>query len=82
MIGGVTYEKIDDAGLHIRKDGQLRVLPVDTVVLCTGQLSQQKLWQELKDAGRSPHLIGGAFAATELDAKKAVRQAAELAAVL
>jgi 2,4-dienoyl-CoA reductase (NADPH2) len=82
MIGGITYEKIDDAGLHIHKDGKNRILEVDTIVLCTGQLSRQELWRELKEAGRSVHLIGGALEAAELDAKKAVRQAAELAAIL
>jgi 2,4-dienoyl-CoA reductase (NADPH2) len=82
MIGGVTYEKIDDKGLHLLKDGKPVLLEVDTVVLCTGQLSRQELWGELKAAGLSVHLIGGAQHAGELDAKRAIRQAAELAAII
>jgi 2,4-dienoyl-CoA reductase (NADPH2) len=30
MLSGVTYERIDDAGLHIVVDGQPQCLPVDT----------------------------------------------------
>ena len=80
MIGGVTYEKIDDKGLHILVDDTPRLLEVDTVVICSGQLSQQELAKDLKAAGKTVHLIGGAKHAGELDAKKAIRDAAELAA--
>ena len=78
-IGGVTYTKIDDLGLHIRVDNKDRLLDVDTVVLCSGQLSQQELYGELKSGGQNVHLIGGAKHAAELDAKRAIRDAAELA---
>jgi len=80
MIGGVQYIKIDDQGLHIDEAGQTRILEVDNIVICTGQESQKSLHQGLTDAGLSVHLIGGADYAGELDAKRAIRQAAELAA--
>jgi len=80
MLGGVEYVKIDDAGLHIIENGQPRLLEVDNVVICTGQESEKSLHQGLESAGLSVHLIGGADYAGELDAKRAIRQAAELAA--
>ncbi len=80
MIGGVSYEKIDDQGLHIKVDDHHRLLEVDTVVICSGQLSRQELFSDLQAAGKSVHLIGGARHAGELDAKRAIRDAAELAA--
>jgi len=80
MIGGVEYVKIDDTGLHIKENGEPRLLEVDNVVICTGQESEKSLHQGLETAGVSVHLIGGADFAGELDAKRAIRQAAELAA--
>ncbi|WP_240137002.1 NADPH-dependent 2,4-dienoyl-CoA reductase [Streptomyces sp. MUM 178J] len=82
MTAGATYERIDDEGLHLTVDGEQRVLPVDTVVLCTGQEPQRTLYQELTAAGRTPHLIGGADVAAELDAKRAIDQGTRLAAAL
>ncbi|CAM5614815.1 NADPH-dependent 2,4-dienoyl-CoA reductase OS=Streptomyces alboniger OX=132473 GN=CP975_03890 PE=4 SV=1 [Streptomyces alboniger] len=82
MVAGVTYDLIDDAGLHITVDGVSSVLPVDTVVLCTGQEPRRGLYEELLAAGRSVHLIGGADVAAELDAKRAIKQGTELAAAL
>ncbi|MEL7149111.1 MAG: NADPH-dependent 2,4-dienoyl-CoA reductase [Pseudomonadota bacterium] len=83
MIGGVTYERIDDDGLHItRQDGTQEVVSCDTVVLCAGQLSERTLADELQAAGIEPHVIGGADVAAELDAKRAIDQGARLAAVL
>jgi 2,4-dienoyl-CoA reductase (NADPH2) len=82
MVPGVGYDRIDDAGLHITLDGGSRVLEVDTVVLCTGQEPRRDLYEELVAAGRTPHLIGGADVAAELDAKRAIKQGTELAAAL
>ncbi len=81
MIGGVTYQKVDDAGLHlVRQDGTAEVVPVDTVVLCAGQVSERSLADALEEAGISVHVIGGADLAAELDAKRAIDQGARLAA--
>ncbi|MEU8586053.1 NADPH-dependent 2,4-dienoyl-CoA reductase [Streptomyces sp. NPDC048664] len=82
MVPGVTYDRIDDAGLHISVDGVSRLLEVDTVVLCTGQEPTRGLYEDLLAAGRTPHLIGGADVAAELDAKRAIKQGTELAAAL
>ncbi|HJW34783.1 MAG TPA: NADPH-dependent 2,4-dienoyl-CoA reductase [Holophagaceae bacterium] len=82
MLSGVTYERIDDRGLWIKDSGasEARCLEVDTVVNCAGQLSNRDLLAPLQAAGRPVHLIGGADLASELDAKRAIRQGAELAA--
>ncbi|WP_329436463.1 MULTISPECIES: NADPH-dependent 2,4-dienoyl-CoA reductase [unclassified Streptomyces] len=82
MVAGVTYDRIDDAGLHVTVDGNSTVIPVDTVVLCTGQDPARGLYDDLLAAGREAHLIGGADVAAELDAKRAIRQGTELAAAL
>ena len=82
MLAGVHYEKIDDAGLHIRIQGQPIVLDVDHVVICAGQESYAPLYETLQAAGQSVHLIGGAKLAGELDAKRAILQGAQLAAVV
>jgi 2,4-dienoyl-CoA reductase (NADPH2) len=58
------------------------VIPVDTVVLCTGQEPNRSLYEELREAGLSAHIIGGADLAAELDAKRAIRQGTELGATL
>ncbi|MGR3505801.1 MAG: FAD-dependent oxidoreductase [Paracoccaceae bacterium] len=85
MIGGVNYERIDDAGLHI-SFGEGRenpvVIPAETVVLCAGQLSERSLADALADRGVSVHVIGGADVAAELDAKRAIDQGTRLAAAL
>jgi 2,4-dienoyl-CoA reductase (NADPH2) len=80
MIGGVSYERIDDAGLHIMVKGEPRTLAVEHVVICAGQEPLRALQTPLEAAGMKVHLIGGAHTAGELDAKRAIRQAAELAA--
>ncbi|MDC8756760.1 NADPH-dependent 2,4-dienoyl-CoA reductase [Janthinobacterium fluminis] len=80
MTPAVSYHKIDDAGLHISVDGEARVLAVDNVVLCAGQEPLRELYEELRGAGCVVHLIGGADAAAELDAKRAINQGVRLAA--
>ncbi len=79
MLNGVSYRKIDDAGLHIRVDDKDMLIPADTVVLCAGQNPQRELQAELIEQGCTVHLIGGADQAVELDAKRAIKQGTELA---
>lgn len=79
MLGGVRYDRIDDAGLHITIADQPQTLAVDTVVLCTGQEPRRDLLAPLQAAGHKVQLIGGADVAAELDAKRAIRQATLLA---
>ncbi|MFE7004702.1 FAD-dependent oxidoreductase [Streptomyces griseus] len=82
MIAGASYDLIDDEGIHLTVDGERRVLPVDTVVLCAGQEPRRDLYEELRAGAVPVHLIGGADVAAELDAKRAIHQGTELAAAL
>ncbi|MCM8640346.1 NADPH-dependent 2,4-dienoyl-CoA reductase [Accumulibacter sp.] len=82
MLSGVTYERIDDAGLHIVVDGQRQCLPVDHVVICAGQEPRRELEEGLRAAAVPLSLIGGADVANELDAKRAIDQGTRLAATL
>ncbi|RUP01681.1 MAG: NADPH-dependent 2,4-dienoyl-CoA reductase [Mycobacterium sp.] len=83
QLSGVRYERISDDGLHVSVGAdRTRLLPVDNVVLCAGQESVRDLEGELTRAGVPAHVIGGAAVATELDAKRAIRQGTELAARL
>ncbi len=82
MIAGASYDRIDDQGLHITVNDKQMVLEVDNVIICAGQESYTAMFDELKSSGKSVHLIGGAKEAGELDAKRAIRQGAELAAVI
>jgi 2,4-dienoyl-CoA reductase (NADPH2) len=79
MLAGVEYVKIDDAGLHIRLGAEEQVLPADSIVICAGQTSKRDLEAGLQEAGIAVSVIGGAFEAGELDAKRAIAQGTELA---
>ena len=95
QLNGVTYERVDDDGLHITIGGESHVLDVDHVVLCTGQESVRWLYDDMVTAGstasaeqdssrreRHAFLIGGADVAAELDAKRAIEQGTRVAASL
>ena len=85
MIAGVNYEGIDEKGLHItygEKREHPALIEADTIVLCTGQEPLRELQASLEAAGVKVHLVGGAFEAGELDAKRAINQASRLAAAL
>ncbi|MCB1312166.1 MAG: NADPH-dependent 2,4-dienoyl-CoA reductase [Sedimentitalea sp.] len=85
FVGGVNYERIDEQGLTV-SFGEARETPTlieaDTIVLCAGQLPERSLADALIARGRSPHVIGGADVAAELDAKRAIDQGTRLAATL
>jgi len=82
MLAGVSYDRIDDDGLHIEVDGQPRILEVDHIVVCAGQVERKDLFEPLQVEGINVHVIGGADVAAELDAKRAIDQGARLAAKL
>jgi len=83
MLAGVTYNKIDDQGIHITVGGEERLIPVDHVVVCAGQDSLTELMPpEGTTGGPRFHKIGGAALAAELDAKRAIKEGAELAVSL
>lgn len=82
MLSGVQYLRIDDEGLHIQVGEAKQCLPVDQVIICAGQEPLRELQAGLQAAGKPVHIIGGADVAAELDAKRAIRQGAELASVI
>ncbi|MEO8241322.1 MAG: NADPH-dependent 2,4-dienoyl-CoA reductase [bacterium] len=82
MLGGVSYQRITEAGLVIARDGVEELLEVDTLVLCAGQMPERHLADALIAAGIAVHVIGGADVAAELDAKRAIDQGTRLALTL
>jgi len=80
MLSGVTYDGVDDRGLHITVEAEARVLEVDHVILCVGQEPLRDLEPALVASGVAVHRIGGADVAAELDAKRAIDQGSRLAA--
>ncbi|WP_341926758.1 NADPH-dependent 2,4-dienoyl-CoA reductase [Nocardioides psychrotolerans] len=82
QVSGASYDRVDDAGLHVTVDGVSQVIDVDHVVLCAGQESVRSLYDDLVLAGASVHLVGGADVAAELDAKRAIEQGTRVAAGL
>ena len=85
MLGGVNYEAVTDEGLLV-STGEAhenpRVIDVDNVILCAGQLPNRTLADQLAEKGITAHVIGGADVAAELDAKRAIDQGSRLAASL
>ena len=80
MINSVKYNKIDDKGLNYFKNNKEFILDVDHIVICAGQLSNNKIFDSCKEQNPNTEIIGGAFHASELDAKKAIDQAVRSAA--
>ncbi len=79
MLSNVSYEKIDDYGLHIVHQGKKQTLAVDHVIICAGQQSETTLYDQLQNIGQPVFIIGGAKKAAELDAVTAIRDGLELA---
>jgi 2,4-dienoyl-CoA reductase (NADPH2) len=79
MIAGVTYDKIDDEGLHITVDDKQQVLAVDNIIICAGQEPMRDIVEGLT---MPYHLIGGADEALELDAKRAIDQGTRVCAAV
>ncbi|HCC5836570.1 oxidoreductase [Citrobacter farmeri] len=79
MIPAVSYQKIDDAGLHVLIGGEARTLEVDNVIICAGQEPRRELAEPLHAAGKTVHVIGGCDVAMELDARRAIAQGTRLA---
>lgn len=79
MIPGVSYQRIDDNGLHVTIGGESQVLNVDHVIICAGQDPRRELADPLQAAGKTVHLIGGCDVAMELDARRTIAQGTRLA---
>ena len=83
MISGVSYEKIVDNKFHILVDDKERVLEIDTLLICSGQVSNNPYLEELENIeGLSVHSIGGAKKASKLDAKIAIKEGTDLALII
>ena len=82
FINQVQYTKIDDEGLHYVQNGEPKVLTLDNVIICAGQLPLKDLLEPLEAQGIKVHVVGGADVAAELDAKRAIDQASRLAAMI
>ena len=79
MIPAVSYQKIDDDGLHVLIGGEARTLEVDNIIICAGQEPRRELAEPLHAAGKTVHVIGGCDVAMELDARWAIAQGTRLA---
>ncbi|MDB4088545.1 NADPH-dependent 2,4-dienoyl-CoA reductase [Flavobacteriales bacterium] len=82
MLNGVSYNKIDDKGIHITINEKQQLIEADTIVVCAGQVSVNLLHEELVKMGKTPHLIGGGKNAKKIDAQRAIREGSELGAKL
>ena len=80
FINNVQYTKIDDDGLHYVENEVQKVLAVDSIIICAGQLPFAGLLEPVEAKGIKVHVVGGAAVAAELDAKRAINQACRLAA--
>ena len=75
FIRRVSYTKIDDEGLHYIQNGEAKILEVDTIVICAGQIPFKELYQPLLDAGKQSSCHWRCrFSCSELDAKRAINQ--------
>jgi 2,4-dienoyl-CoA reductase (NADPH2) len=71
-LEGIAYKQITAEGIIITLNGEDRLIEVDNVIICAGQVSERSLYDVLISRGETPHLIGGAKEAGELDAKRAI----------
>lgn len=81
MLSGVTYNKVDNNGLHINIRTKARVLDVDTIIICAGQTENNNIVDVIAKSFSADniHIIGGALNAQKLDAQKAIEDALHLA---
>jgi 2,4-dienoyl-CoA reductase (NADPH2) len=79
LLGGVSYEKLAQDGLHIKQGSKTQILNADKIVLCAGQVSVRPFEDKWDQLGEKLHVIGGAKEAGELDAVRAIRQGLEVA---
>ncbi|MGB1087991.1 MAG: FAD-dependent oxidoreductase, partial [Alphaproteobacteria bacterium] len=71
MMNGIEYLRIHDDGFDVLVGNDPQTLPVDTVIVCAGQTPLRDLYDALDGSGVKTSLIGGAYEALELDAKRA-----------
>ncbi len=79
MMGGVNYERVDEAGVTVSVEGESQTIEADLVAICAGQESVNALYEECLSKGLDVHIIGGAKDARKIDAERAILEAYELA---
>ncbi|MDB4195876.1 MAG: NADPH-dependent 2,4-dienoyl-CoA reductase [Flavobacteriales bacterium] len=82
MLKGVSYNQIDEKGIHITIKEQAQFIEADTIIICAGQVSVNQLNEELVTLGKTPHLIGGGKLAKKIDAQRAIKEGSYLGAKL
>ena len=82
MLKGVSYNRIDEKGIHITIKDQSQLIEADTIVICAGQVSVNSLHEELVTLGKPPHLIGGGKLSKKIDAQRAIKEGSELGTLL
>lgn len=82
MLKGVSYNQIDEKGIHITIKEQTQFIEADTIIICAGQVSVNQLNEELVTLGKTPHLIGGGKLAKKIDAQRAIKEGSYLGAKL
>ena len=82
MINGVSYDRIDEKGIHFTVNNEPHFVQADTIVVCAGQVSVSHLYEEMIASGKSAHLIGGGKLAKKIDAQRAIKEGSMLGAKL
>jgi 2,4-dienoyl-CoA reductase (NADPH2) len=78
-LNNLQYDAITPEGVSVTlKDGTKKLVPAQQVFICAGQESVNSLGAICEKAGIRHHVIGGAKLASEIDAKRAIREAWEL----
>lgn len=78
QIAECEYLSFDNNGLTIKVAGEHKVLNVDTVIACIGQVSNDEIIASNQDKA-NVYVIGGAKLASAIDAKRAIFEALQVA---
>ncbi|KAA8601577.1 24-dienoyl-CoA reductase [NADPH] [Vibrio cyclitrophicus] len=78
QIADCQYHSFDKNGLTVTVAGEKQVLPVDTVIACIGQVSNNEVLEQHRENAKV-HVIGGAKLAAAIDAKRAIFEALQVA---
>lgn len=77
-LSEVRYHAVRREGIDIEDRQGRRMIEVDHVVVCAGQMENTALQQRLLRFGLEVHVIGGASKAAELDAQQAIEDGVRL----
>jgi 2,4-dienoyl-CoA reductase (NADPH2) len=82
MLANCEYLSFSDEGFKIKSSEKEMILEVDNIIICAGQEPNDTISADLTLSEKHVHIIGGAKNAKGLDAKRAIKEAAYLAAKL